>query len=227
MVERKPHRNKSITKASQEEISPESRKKIEGPIKSRKRAKTTHVKVESEQENELEERTLSPAKLLEGENLVTSHQAGDQVLLTDPASKPSKRKKRKIQVKAVTEEKVEVDDNKIELEVRQRNEIKEDEYVVEKGGQDAQSAPKKSRKKRKTKEEKEAEAMPLAARSVGVRILIGAHVSAAKGAFSVLARIGIDSWSISINSCIIIRTENPFFFRLGVHNAVSNCVHIG
>ncbi|CAO1597289.1 DNA-(apurinic or apyrimidinic site) lyase [Xanthoria calcicola] len=42
-------------------------------------------------------------------------------------------------------------------------------------------APKKVKGKRKTKEEKEAEAMPLAARSTGLRMFIGAHVSGAKG----------------------------------------------
>lgn len=41
--------------------------------------------------------------------------------------------------------------------------------------------PKKAKGKRKTKEEKEAEAMPLAARSIGLRMFIGAHVSGAKG----------------------------------------------
>lgn len=41
----------------------------------------------------------------------------------------------------------------------------------------------KTSKKRKTKEEKEAEAMPLRARTPGVRMLVGAHVSAAKGEF--------------------------------------------
>lgn len=41
--------------------------------------------------------------------------------------------------------------------------------------------PKKAKGKRKTKAEKEAEAMPLAARSTGLRMFIGAHVSGAKG----------------------------------------------
>lgn len=45
-------------------------------------------------------------------------------------------------------------------------------------------APKKVKGKRKTKEEKEAEAMPLAARSTGLRMFIGAHVSGAKGGSS-------------------------------------------
>lgn len=40
---------------------------------------------------------------------------------------------------------------------------------------------KKVKKKRKTKEEKQAEAMPLAARTVGHKLFIGAHVSAAGG----------------------------------------------
>lgn len=40
---------------------------------------------------------------------------------------------------------------------------------------------KKAKKKRKTKEEKEAEAMPLAARTVGHKLFIGAHVSSAGG----------------------------------------------
>ncbi|KAI9803812.1 MAG: hypothetical protein M1825_001692 [Sarcosagium campestre] len=44
---------------------------------------------------------------------------------------------------------------------------------------DTEEKPKK--KRRKTKEEKEAEAMPLAARASGLKMLIGAHVSAAKG----------------------------------------------
>jgi AP endonuclease-1 len=40
---------------------------------------------------------------------------------------------------------------------------------------------KPARKARKTKEEKEAEAMPLAPRTPGLKMFVGAHVSAAKG----------------------------------------------
>ncbi|KAL8952329.1 MAG: hypothetical protein Q9222_001740 [Ikaeria aurantiellina] len=46
---------------------------------------------------------------------------------------------------------------------------------------DATTSPQKPKTKRKTKEEKEAEAMPLAARTAGLRMHIGAHVSGAKG----------------------------------------------
>ncbi|KAL9600741.1 MAG: hypothetical protein Q9219_002982 [cf. Caloplaca sp. 3 TL-2023] len=43
------------------------------------------------------------------------------------------------------------------------------------------STPKKPKRKRKTREEREAEAMPLAARTAGLGMYIGAHVSGAKG----------------------------------------------
>ena len=43
------------------------------------------------------------------------------------------------------------------------------------------ATPKKTKRTRKTKEEKEAEAMPIAARTTGLRMFIGAHVSGAKG----------------------------------------------
>ena len=53
----------------------------------------------------------------------------------------------------------------------------------EEGAEQAHDAPtpKKVKRPRKTKEEKEAEAMPLAARSIGLNMFVGAHVSGAKG----------------------------------------------
>lgn len=52
--------------------------------------------------------------------------------------------------------------------------LEEDDQVVSGG-------PQKTPRKRKTKEEKETEAMPLAARTRGLRMFIGAHVSIAAG----------------------------------------------
>jgi AP endonuclease 1 len=49
----------------------------------------------------------------------------------------------------------------------------------------------KVQRKRKTKEEKEAEAMPLAERTIGSKILAGAHVSAAGGIVSRMYRLNI------------------------------------
>ena len=51
------------------------------------------------------------------------------------------------------------------------------------GSEAGEKTPKKAKRHRKTKEEKEAEAMPLAARSNGLRMFIGAHVSCAKGVY--------------------------------------------
>ncbi|KAI9673906.1 MAG: hypothetical protein M1817_002112 [Caeruleum heppii] len=47
--------------------------------------------------------------------------------------------------------------------------------------EETEKPPEKVKRKRKTKEEKDAEAMPLAARTMGLKMYIGAHVSCAKG----------------------------------------------
>ncbi|KAL9101666.1 MAG: hypothetical protein Q9163_003105 [Psora crenata] len=57
---------------------------------------------------------------------------------------------------------------------KKKNEAKGEEEANEQG-------EKKVKRRRKTKEEREAEAMPLAARTNGLRMFIGAHVSCAKG----------------------------------------------
>lgn len=56
----------------------------------------------------------------------------------------------------------------------------EEDTQVEKTGEQS-GDEKKVKRKRKTKEEKEAEAMPLAARTLGHKLNIGAHVSSAGG----------------------------------------------
>lgn len=59
----------------------------------------------------------------------------------------------------------------------------EEDREIESHAQNKQDKPKGSRK-RKTKEEKEADMQPLAARTTGLRMQVGAHVSAAKGTSS-------------------------------------------
>lgn len=62
------------------------------------------------------------------------------------------------------------------------NKIREQDIDIEDGKKDINDeTPQKPKPKRKTKEEKEAEAMPLAARTTGLRMYVGAHVSIAKG----------------------------------------------
>lgn len=54
----------------------------------------------------------------------------------------------------------------------------------------ATTQQKPAKKGKKTKKEKELEAMPLAARTQGLRMFVGAHVSAAKGQFPISLSAG-------------------------------------
>ncbi|KAI4722319.1 AP endonuclease [Aureobasidium sp. EXF-10727] len=68
---------------------------------------------------------------------------------------------------------------------------------------DAQETKTKVVRKRKTKEEKEAEAMPLAARTLGHKLFIGAHVSAAGGvpnAVQNAVHIGANAFALFLKS---------------------------
>lgn len=81
-------------------------------------------------------------------------------------------------------------------------------------------SPKKAKRKRKTKEEKEAEAMPLAARTPGLKLFLGAHVSSAKGSSH--------AQSSTCRTCTYIGSSRlKQSTSAGVHNAVTNCMHIG
>lgn len=93
-----------------------------------------------------------------------------------------------------TEIEEDIDHNKT-LIGRPKEQTQEEEKIQgenceeDKGDDDAENAESSSKtkeskkRKRKTKEEKTKEEMPLAARSVGLRFIIGAHVSVAKGEF--------------------------------------------
>jgi hypothetical protein len=94
----------------------------------------------------------------------------------------------------------------------------------------------KPKRKRKTAEEKAAEAMPLAARTLGGKLFIGAHVSSAKGWWasvqSLIVRPGFASRLLGsllvVNYVgISIHLLNLLLFLVGVHNAITNAVHIG
>lgn len=77
----------------------------------------------------------------------------------------------------------------VKTDVEQESElsmsVKREENGVEKEGKPESTTvvTGKTSKKRKTKEEKEAEAMPLRVRTQGLRMFVGAHVSAAKGQY--------------------------------------------
>jgi AP endonuclease-1 len=68
----------------------------------------------------------------------------------------------------------------------------------------------KVKRKRKTKEEKEAEAMPLAARTIGSKVLVGAHVSGAGGVHNAITNsvhIGGNAFALFLKSQR--KWENP------------------
>ncbi|MCJ1384314.1 hypothetical protein MMC17_007430 [Xylographa soralifera] len=84
--------------------------------------------------------------------------------------------------------------------------VKEEEGDGLEGGQ----APPRKKRPRKTKEEKELESMPLAARTQGLRMYIGAHVSCAKGVQNTVtnaAHIGANSFACFLKSQR--KWENP------------------
>lgn len=99
---------------------------------------------------------------------------------SEEAPKPTP-KKRQSKAKAVKKEEVEEDDGAETLSKGRSRKKPEAKEEVNKGDNDEKTAGKPAKKKRKTKEEKEAEAMPLAARTVGHKLFIGAHVSSAGG----------------------------------------------
>lgn len=73
--------------------------------------------------------------------------------------------------------------------VKQKGKVKEEVQEVKNVVKEVNEEPvadgkKPAKQKRKTKEEKEAEMIPLAARTQGLKMFIGAHVSGAGGAFS-------------------------------------------
>ena len=87
---------------------------------------------------------------------------------------------------------------------------------------------KKPKKKRKTKEEKDAEAMPLASRTIGLNMFVGAHVSIAKGvenAITNAVHIGGNALALFLQSQR--KWENPSLKDENRDNFISACSHHG
>ena len=108
-------------------------------------------------------------------------------------------RKRKVKAEEVVEEQPDENVGTAAKKGKKRKQKAEEEEPAEADG-DSQVVEKKAKRKRKTKEEKEAEAMPLAARTAGHKLFIGAHVSSAGGQ---------SATRDSVCSCTI-NTENSF-----------------
>lgn len=142
-------------------------------------------------------------KTVKRKRVVQVKEEEEEVEVGKPSPKKTKRKKApEVEVDGT------VDKEASPTKIRRKTKVKEAEEEVQEG----EDGQKKITRKRKTKEEKELEAMPIAARTDGLRMFIGAHVSGAKGRSL---------------STYIATIELRLNTNLGVQNSVTNCVHIG
>lgn len=107
---------------------------------------------------------------------------------TPVKSTPKSARAKKAQPTSVKKEAIEITEI---VSIVEKDEAKlapkTEEDITVKAETKAAAAHKKAapaKRARKTKEEKEAEAMPLAVRTKGLKMFVGAHVSAAKGVFN-------------------------------------------
>ncbi len=147
-------------------------------------------------------------------------EAGADVVEEGAGVKGSKRSRRQVKTSIET---IETEDEGLESEVPKKSRRSKKAEVASDSvqeGEPVDKSPKKTTRKRKSKEEKEAEAMPLAARTTGLKVFIGAHVSAAKGpSVFCIAKHTSSTYIASpkLRQCV----------QTGVHNSVTNCMHIG
>lgn len=121
---------------------------------------------------------LTPRRAARSRKVKVEAEEDEATSLVEEAPSATKKKRQRNTVK-VGEVKEEVNGASpkpaLKGRGRKKQEIKNEVEKVEQNGETA------VKRKRKTKEEKEAEAMPLAARTVGHKLFIGAHVSSAGG----------------------------------------------
>ena len=160
-------------------------------------------KVEEDQEPADPQFDGNTSKTVKRKRVVKVKEEEEENEVSKPSPKKAKRKKApEVEVDRI------VDNEASPTKIQRKTEVKE----AEEDGQEGENGQKKVIRKRKTKEEKELEAMPIAARTDGLRMFIGAHVSGAKGRSF---------------STYIATIELRLFPNLGVQNSVTNCLHIG
>jgi hypothetical protein len=167
-----------------------------------KRRKTASSAVKSETTTN---GTVAPTQKRASRTRKVKSQEEEAAPSSEEAPKPAP-KKRQSKAKVVKEEEAEEEDAVTKPlpkgRARKKSEVKEEANEEDNDGKVTEQPVKK---KRKTKEEKEAEAMPLASRTVGHKLFIGAHVSSA----------GV---SISIYSCLT-RTCNDCYHQFSMSMA--------
>jgi AP endonuclease-1 len=81
--------------------------------------------------------------------------------------------------------------------------------AVKKGAAEDVDSAKPAKKARKAKKEQDAETMPLAARTQGLRMFVGAHVSAAKGQYSNQMRCALIFIQSIMSRCLQLYSQQP------------------
>ncbi|KAL8836222.1 MAG: hypothetical protein Q9170_002999 [Blastenia crenularia] len=184
--------------------SPAKRTRVVQRDQGAKGSKDSHVKIDPKPKAELKSSpTIKDSRKIaaslsteapEGEpaNIVTTKRVAKtktvKAVISEvdsaAASSPKESRKR-VLTELVKEEEEEEEQRVVDQETpkkaRKRKAAKEEAKIEVVNGEEA--TPKKPKRKRKTQEEKDAEAMPLAARTTGLKMFFGAHVSGAKGAF--------------------------------------------
>jgi AP endonuclease-1 len=122
------------------------------------------------------------AQASKGNTIKTENKEEKEEAEVKPA--PTRQTRKRVAVKAEEEEggAEEPEDLKPAPKKQPRKKVAVKEEATGADGDDTAIA-KPTKTKRKTKEEKEAEAMPLAARTIGHKLFIGAHVSSAGGQY--------------------------------------------
>ena len=146
---------------------------------------------------------------------------------TATKASPKASRKRKV-VEYKEEEPIEDESKPISVEkptARSKNKLEKTNKAAIKEEKDEKEA-KPSKRPRKTKEEKEAENMPLAARTVGHKMFVGAHVSSAGGVQNAVmnsVHIGANAFALFLKSQR--KWANPPLADDQCSNWHTNCAH--
>lgn len=163
-----------------EEDSAVDVKQIQSQSKSSERSKSLvkAVKAVDEKAVKVVEEEVLGAEIHRRERTITEESVKivEIVGTTEIESPKTTSRKRKIEKLSIEDEEKSKDDEGVPAKSKQRKKTEREEDIEE-----GEERPEKPTRKRKTKEEKESEVMPLAARTNGLKMFVGAHVSSAKG----------------------------------------------
>ena len=214
---RTPHRRSQLSNGTNEQATPASSRRrpkteavilsgeLQGiaengsPQKVRQRKKVQQEEVQEEVPEEEQRKVHTSPKRIVRKHKIKAEDVELQVDGNSPRKAKRKRtteteeakvegsgtspKKTKGRVAETEEEAVDGEPTPRKAQRKKKVKQEEVEEEVEEEGR------KKIKRKRKTKEEKEAEAMPLASRTNGLQMFVGAHVSCAKGQLQTLAPV--------------------------------------